>query len=109
MRGYDYRLGDGMVGGGSGGMVGAGGRPGDASLAGSAAPQWWYPSGMGSPIQNVPTPPTVVCILPLVACVYGRGGDVYVSPLAVVYSGVSSYRMHFVCHLFGPFFIGNSK
>ncbi|GFG32165.1 hypothetical protein Cfor_09695 [Coptotermes formosanus] len=59
MRGYDYRLGDGMVGGGSGGMVGAGGRPGDASLAGSAAPQWWYPSGMGSPIQNVPTPPTV--------------------------------------------------
>lgn len=69
MRGYDYRLGDGMVGGGSGGMVGAGGRPGDASLASSAAPQWWYHSGMGSPIQNVPTPPPVVCILPLVACV----------------------------------------
>lgn len=68
MRGYDYRLGDGMVGGGSGGMVGAGGRPGDASLAGSAAPQWWYPSGMGNPIQNVPTPPTVVCILPLRVC-----------------------------------------
>lgn len=91
MRGYDYRLGDGMVGGGSGGMVGAGGRPGDASLASSAAPQWWYPSGMGSPIQNVPTPPAVVCILPLVAraCVYvckEGEGNVYVSPLAVVYA-----------------------
>jgi hypothetical protein len=91
MRGYDYRLGDGRVGGGSGGMVGAGGRPGDASLASSAAPQWWYPSGMGSPIQNVPTPPAVVCILPLVAraCVYvckEGEGNVYVSPLAVVYA-----------------------
>lgn len=74
--GYDYRLGDGMVGGGSGGMVGAGGRPGDASLAGSAAPQWWYPSGMGNPIQNVPTPPSVVCILPL-RRVCGRGGGMF--------------------------------
>lgn len=72
--GYDYRLGDGMVGGGSGGMVGAGGRPGDASLAGSAAPQWWYPSGMGNPIQNVPTPPSVVCILPLRRVCGGGGG-----------------------------------
>lgn len=72
--GYDYRLGDGMVGGGNGGLVGAGGRPGDASLAGSAAPQWWYPSGMGNPIQNVPTPPSVVCMLPL-RRVCGRGGE----------------------------------
>lgn len=94
MRGYDYRLGDGMVGGGSGGMVGAGGRPGDASLASSAAPQWWYPSGMGSPIQNVPTPPTVVCILPLAACVEEEG-NVYVSPPTIVYAGVFSC-MHFV-------------
>ena len=105
MRGYDYRLGDGMVGGGSGGMVGAGGRPGDASLASSAAPQWWYPSGMGSPIQNVPTPPTVVCILPLAACVCMEGGNVYVSPPAVVYAGV----LYAFCSLFGPLLIVDGR
>lgn len=79
--GYDYRLGDGMVGGGSGGMVGAGGRPGDASLAGSAAPQWWYPSGMGNPIQNVPTPPSVVCILPLRRVCEEEGMFTFLLPL----------------------------
>ncbi|XP_069680299.1 high mobility group protein B2 [Periplaneta americana] len=46
MRGYDYS---------SGGMVGAGGRSGDAG----SAPQWWYPSGMANSIQNVPSPPAV--------------------------------------------------
>ena len=101
MRGYDYRLGDGMVGGGSGGMVGAGGRPGDASLASSAAPQWWYPSGMGSPIQNVPTPPTVVCILPLAARVCMKEeGNVYVSPPAAVHASAFSC-MHIVIWTLG--------
>lgn len=96
MRGYDYRLGDGMVGGGSGGMVGAVGRPGDASLAGSAAPQWWYPSGMGNPIQNVPTPPTVVCILPLRVC--ERGGGMFTFPLLSLRTLVVFcwYRIYFM-------------
>lgn len=94
MRGYDYS---------SGGMVGAGGRSGDAG----SAPQWWYPSGMANSIQNVPSPPAVVRI---VACVGSGGGECLRFPsyrrapcsaLVFLYAFCMSFvrTSFFCCHL----------